>query len=151
MTAGISKTELNNFEEMLSTVQKNVDKLDAGMDKSISDFKKVFEKSVDNLNKKENVDNKQVSQIVRDFSDKETLTKKEVLTNKEILTNEEVNAVNEAKLTLDDEQLVNLKVLEYIKNSLSQKLSNDEEITWAEFGEKLVEIMEEVNAETSLD
>ena len=50
MTASVTKTQLNNMEEMFSAVKKSAEKVDYAVDKTSKDFNKVLDKSIEKIN-----------------------------------------------------------------------------------------------------
>lgn len=143
MTASVTKTQLNNMEEMFSAVKKSAEKVDYAVDKTSKDFNKVLDKSIEKINNNDAV--KSFKKVVGNNE----VAKNEVTTDE--VTTDEVSA---DELSTDG-VTKNYKVIDEkvtLKDVSNETLNSAIEIDkWLEFKGILTEITEEANTETSLN
>lgn len=164
MTQAITNTKLNNLEKMLSNVEKTSKTTFDGTDKSLNDFKKVFDKTIDKtldknsdkscnkINANENVDSKTTNEILDFEQVKEGLNKEENSENwsefKNLLTeiSKEANVETSLDLTL-------AKDITEIIDQLKEAIESTDEIINATTSEEDFSLVldQELNLEQELD
>ena len=160
MTQAITNTKLNNLEKMLSNVEKTSKTTFDGTDKSLNDFKKVFDKTLDknsdksciNTNTDENTKSETTNEILDFEQVKESLNKEENSENwsefKNLLTeiSKEANIETSLDLTL-------AKDITEIIDQLKEAIESTDEIINATTSEEDFSLVlnQELNLEQELD